>query len=486
MRVLPEENTKWDFILRASIFLFWTMLILFAISEHTPWRDEYQSWLVSTRTKTWGEFLEAIRYERHPPLHYILQRLLDITKLATNLIPQVQIQFVTFPFVMGSAVLILFGLDLSLGVAVLLLFNSYLFREYGVISRAYSIGTFFILLSAYAGKRKKIGLESASLCFAASCHLLYTLGASAIFFYKIIGRELKINDLKRWIWIPMWILILFLVQIPPADTLFQTQLNLGLKSLANVPYFFVQALTGLEPLFQKYQWNLFVYSQDSVYILAPLLVYFLSKVMPWRYFFFVVFPIIVFLACIDATYYRYLGILYVFVLGFLAVHNQLTIKKLFPFVFLVIPFLSWCSWWWQWSPWQESGPSFAFSDARNLVTELQKKGFQLGDPEVTLSVTDEARYITVMAESLSSNFVIERNSKVSYPKFIKIHNRLGLEDYCKDLAQNQRLKPGSKDKILLGLRLGQTLPSECSSAQLIYRTEKQILTDESYEVYSWN
>src|SRR5688572_1849741 len=122
-------------VARLAAFVGLAAFLVFCATRHEPWRDEYQTFLVATRTENWAEFWIATRYERTPPLHFLIQRAL--WPIAEGWIsPRAFIRAVTIPFSLATFWLLLFRFRFPAALAILLAANVYFFREWGVLSRS--------------------------------------------------------------------------------------------------------------------------------------------------------------------------------------------------------------------------------------------------------------------------------------------------------------------------------------------------------------
>ncbi len=180
--VLPKKNESNPSRLDWVVFLVWMSFFILCLKQHVPWRDEWQSWLVSIHTRTVSEFFNAIRYERQPPLLYVLLRILyEITGSSEKWV----FQSLTAVFSVASAAMILFGFQLKRPLKYLIIFGILFFFEYGVVSRCYALGVFFFTgvseVQADAGMEfGSTGFDSAllgsSLFYRNCCSILFALG----------------------------------------------------------------------------------------------------------------------------------------------------------------------------------------------------------------------------------------------------------------------------------------------------------------------
>lgn len=108
--------------------------------HHEMWRDEVQAWLLARDTSLAGLF-QALHYEGHPSLWYLILRVL--TPLSAD-VRTIQIVSVCF----GAATVYLFALraPLTRFVRVLFAFGYFVAYGYTVVARSYSLEMFLMVL----------------------------------------------------------------------------------------------------------------------------------------------------------------------------------------------------------------------------------------------------------------------------------------------------------------------------------------------------
>lgn len=122
------------------IFISFTVLSLWLIYIHEPWRDEAQSWLL-VRDTGFLELLAQLRYEGHPFLWYIICR--PFAKLGFPYITQAILHL---PFVLGIAAIICFNSSLKSVFNALVLAGTSMFYTTNAFARTYAPSIFFIML----------------------------------------------------------------------------------------------------------------------------------------------------------------------------------------------------------------------------------------------------------------------------------------------------------------------------------------------------
>ena len=127
------------FLLFVTISYFVIGLII--IQHHEMWRDELQAWLIARDSSTLNELFNNLKYEGHPGLWHLV--LTPVTRAFKN--PHAM-QYLNLFISTASIFLLVAYAPFSKIDKVLISFGYYLFYEYGIISRNYSLSVFFIFL----------------------------------------------------------------------------------------------------------------------------------------------------------------------------------------------------------------------------------------------------------------------------------------------------------------------------------------------------
>jgi hypothetical protein len=136
----------------------WAGLIALALTaqltliwNHVPWADELQATALARESHTLADWYWNFRYEGHAPLWHLLLKIpLAFTDDPTAL------KIVQSVTVLCSAALLHLRAPFSPGVKFLLSLNYFLFFEYGVIARNYSLTVLFFF-GAIAFRRQPVG-----------------------------------------------------------------------------------------------------------------------------------------------------------------------------------------------------------------------------------------------------------------------------------------------------------------------------------------
>jgi flagellar biogenesis protein FliO len=128
-----------------TIFVY-ASLLAFISYFHEPWFDEAQAWLIARDSSLFDMIWNVLRYEGHPPIWY-----LSLFIPAHLGIPfEIGLKSVNFIFAVLAAGIFIRYSTFPLLVRLLTPFTYFLFYQYGVISRSYSLFMLVLWLIAAA------------------------------------------------------------------------------------------------------------------------------------------------------------------------------------------------------------------------------------------------------------------------------------------------------------------------------------------------
>ena len=136
MNITKKSNTIEIFF----YCLFCVLTILLSIF-HEPWFDEVQAWAIS-KESLYNIFFFLPHYEGHPPLWHL------ILKCFSNFNVPVEygIKIPNLLFMFGAVWLLMFKSPFPKTVRLVLPFTYFIFYQYSIISRPYSIFCFALFL----------------------------------------------------------------------------------------------------------------------------------------------------------------------------------------------------------------------------------------------------------------------------------------------------------------------------------------------------
>lgn len=135
-----------------------TALSAYALWNHAMWFDELQAWNIARASPSLGALAHHLRYEGHPIGWYLV--LYALTRFTGD--PRAM-QVVELVVMTATTAVILFKAPWPLVLRVSLVASSFVFFEYGVISRAYGLGVLALVLVAVALGRPRPAWKAALL-----------------------------------------------------------------------------------------------------------------------------------------------------------------------------------------------------------------------------------------------------------------------------------------------------------------------------------
>ncbi|HNQ13636.1 MAG TPA: hypothetical protein PKM16_10560 [Bacteroidia bacterium] len=144
------SNRKTKLLLQFFFLFFLGLMAYFKFSFHELWKDEWQAWLIANDSGSLNNLFALLPGEGHPPLWFLLLKLVGFTKL---ILPNIQAHHLLQGFHLlmyaGSLYLFLFKFKFNLWIKITLLSGYFLFFEYGVINRSYVVLLFLSFLISW-------------------------------------------------------------------------------------------------------------------------------------------------------------------------------------------------------------------------------------------------------------------------------------------------------------------------------------------------
>ncbi|MBS1963113.1 MAG: hypothetical protein JST04_12935 [Bdellovibrionales bacterium] len=485
-----------DFSVRLAVFAFTAFFLFYCMARHVPWRDEYQTFLVATRTKSWAEFWTATRYERTPPFHYLLQRAL--WPLANGALdPRTFIRAITIPFTLLNAYLILFRFRFPVWLAALLVLNVFFFREWGMISRSYVIGGALVLLSVDLRNRGRANLARISLALSAATHLLFFVSAGVWIAFDLVSEWRRSATKREGAFFgsgAFAIAVLAIVtvhSVPPSDSAFVTGPHwpgLG-RAIGHGLSAFALAFFPLEGHWtsEGYAW---AWNENEVrfawaiFFAVPLFFAFRRRRDLLFRFGFAAAPILAVFVFVYGPALRHVGALYVFFVAVLAERYfrdtsdgaaPSRSERFAPSLLVVGPFLVTLVWISAWRPWH---PRFRLSDSPSLAPLVREAGRTFTSRDYLL--------FPAMAESGREVYDVSRDRIAAYPDFRGVVPELSAEEFCR---RNGKWTLRSGDLYVVGTAYeggaDGVFGAACGRWEKVYQTEGRVVTDERFAVYRY-
>ena len=195
-------------------FLLYIGSTAFTSFHHELWRDETQAWLIARDLPLKALFAQA-NYEGSPMLWHLL-----LAPLAKSGLPAFSMQVIHLSIAYGIAYLVLYRSSLPVLTRVLFVFSYYMFWEYAILARSYSLSILilFVLGVLYRNRLKQPLLYACliALLFNSNVHSVFiAIGLGCVFVFDIIraGRES--------VWLPVVVVmggfLVAVLQLLPAD-----------------------------------------------------------------------------------------------------------------------------------------------------------------------------------------------------------------------------------------------------------------------------
>ena len=175
------------------IFIICTVFISFF---HEPWLDEFQAWAISKETIY--DILFVIPHsEAHPPLWHLVLKCFSFF----NVNPEAGLSIANFIFIYPAIWLLIFQSPFNRIIRLTLPFTYFIFYQYAIISRPYSIFILGIFLAALFYKERNIKpfkFISALILvsFSSAYGMFFTAGIAIVWFIEMV-KNTNFNTLKR-------------------------------------------------------------------------------------------------------------------------------------------------------------------------------------------------------------------------------------------------------------------------------------------------
>lgn len=236
---------------KAEIIVFLVYCIgLWVIEQfHEPWFDEAQAWQIARCASLREIVFEIQHYEGHPPLWHLL-----LVPLAKSGVPfELGLFSVNFVFCAATVALLLWRSPFPKILRCYLPFTYFIFYQYGIISRPYSMAMLAILLAAmaYSGRNAHSVRYILSLIFlcSTSAFCILLAGGLCILWTAEIFMEYKksrqwgnvIKDKRPYVLLAILLYALFLLSLmlPAEDCYYGSSLMTPMERLENSFYLLI-------------------------------------------------------------------------------------------------------------------------------------------------------------------------------------------------------------------------------------------------------
>ncbi len=199
-----------------EIVVLITFLVLHCIVAyfHEPWYDEAEAWNIAVNGSIKEILFEVPHYEGHPSLWHLV--LLILSRLGLEY--KIALTFSTMFFSGLSVYYLLFKSPFPKIIRLMLPFTYFIFYQYGVIARPYSIMilAFFIMADVYDKRLTKPYLyimSLAFLCATSAYGVVISGGLAIVWIIELIKKNGVLTSLKSKYAVCLLALLLYAVFI---------------------------------------------------------------------------------------------------------------------------------------------------------------------------------------------------------------------------------------------------------------------------------
>ncbi len=174
------------------VFLYILLVLILGTVFHEPWFDESTAWMIARTNSVYDILFNIPHYEGHIPLWHLVLKLVMLSHLPYEL----SLVFVNLLFLVPAIVIIVFKSGFPRIIRLLLPFSYFLFYQYGMISRPYSIMICALMLLAlfYPNRDKSpvsFVLSLALLCCSSVYGIVLSFGIVISWLIEIFINERK-------------------------------------------------------------------------------------------------------------------------------------------------------------------------------------------------------------------------------------------------------------------------------------------------------
>jgi hypothetical protein len=151
-----------------TVFIFYSIAVLYGLTFHEPWRDEAQGWLLVRDTNI-TNLLKILPTEGHPPLWYFI-----IMPLVKTGLPYISQNVLTAIIMIAAMYILQFKTQMSLLLKFAIPFSFYFFYEYALFARSYCLLTLLVaaIIALYPRRFEKKWLFTACIISLFNTHIL--------------------------------------------------------------------------------------------------------------------------------------------------------------------------------------------------------------------------------------------------------------------------------------------------------------------------
>lgn len=144
-----KKNVAKKYIFESIYIVIFIIIAVFVGIHHEPWADEAQSWLIA-RDNNVIEILDTIRYEGTPALWQFLLKFCQVLGLQYN-----QLYILTTTLTVIGIIFLHKNENVPIAFKILLPYTYYIFFQYTIVARAYTLLFPILMMILYIYPNKK-------------------------------------------------------------------------------------------------------------------------------------------------------------------------------------------------------------------------------------------------------------------------------------------------------------------------------------------
>ncbi len=230
-----KEQTKRKFSIEILVFLLYIVGVSVISYFHEPWFDEAQAWQIARSASIKDILFEIPHWEGHPQLWHLL--LVPFAKLGAPYL--FSLKFVNIVICSAAVSLLIFRSPFPKLLRCALPFTYFIFYQYGVLSRPYSLFmlAIFFMAATYKKRNEKplpFVLSMALLCASQMYGIIIAGMVSVVWVVKIFAsytndKKGVLKDRRCYVLLGLLVLAAFIIiSVMPNSQTYNYSFNMSL------------------------------------------------------------------------------------------------------------------------------------------------------------------------------------------------------------------------------------------------------------------